>query len=962
MKQLLLGSAIAACASLLFPASGNGAIINVKINGRIIVRNANGIFHQGVPGVQVGFDWNYDNDPGSTWNPHYLDGSNYTITDANGNYSFIRQVAAGDADDPIWNIKAIRVFAQISNEAAYDGSLGSEAIFSDMMEFGISISPSRPDIDTIVGSIDVNQNQGNALRYLWRARRFAVEQFGFHPPPIGFTFESDAPVSYFFSGYWGGVQWYPPGIRFNSIPESETGYHEYGHYVHFFHNKARYINNTGWSGTHSWYQRTDDGMAFREGWAEFYCAAAHTWWYSRENPAARESEYGNATYYQFPDHAQNTLPSNKGDCEGGVATFLYNLWDDIAPRIPGAVPKYRGDNEDLGQPFGYPARLLLSATAHALVTERRGTVNDPYTVRRVPYINVYRYNGYLPAVNMLYPKTFWYHQNSINAMYDFLTSDARLQRSATPAKLTVTSDNPPMYRDITWIDTTGPSDIVYNPEAGMGAGSITLYRNNEAEFSIWRKKVETTPWVWNMMDGKLDGEYQEIARVGQDVETYRDETPLQPGLYSYVVTARNYLYPGVFNAYARSIPKAEATIEVGKYVSVKRRGTFKRCDPIESIVPGGTGGWIATTNGASPTYRWIVENAPPFLSIAGIDSDTLTITNNYTAGVQFAENPGFNIRCVVDHASGRDTSARIYPSYTPLDRAGMFVSVRASGDFVVDSNAGRGLEILTDPGHEIISVHPLRVAPLRDSSGYKILLRAPAGTPASFNSARLLVVEHPPGTELGGSGDCGFIINRRAGAELIPDSTYSYGLHELPLKVAQHLRLGTMTDYMREHDSLYVPLHPRDSVMLIFDDPITQDSVVEIDDSLAVADSSRAGWIRDYVLELSGASVGTQGGISPIVLPSTVDAERGMRMELEQNTPNPASGIVTIRYRLEKGAATLFQLYTVDGRLIKTVIDEYRQRGSYLLSTDVSALPSGVYYYRLVSGGETRMRMMTVVR
>jgi len=83
---------------------------------------------------------------------------------------------------------------------------------------------------------------------------------------------------------------------------------------------------------------------------------------------------------------------------------------------------------------------------------------------------------------------------------------------------------------------------------------------------------------------------------------------------------------------------------------------------------------------------------------------------------------------------------------------------------------------------------------------------------------------------------------------------------------------------------------------------------------------------------------------------------------LDQNKPNPFNPITVIRYSLGLDGPTKMTLYDAHGEVIQTLVDEFQNPGVYELTVDVSALPSGVYYYRLVSGDWSETRTMTVVK
>jgi hypothetical protein len=96
--------------------------------------------------------------------------------------------------------------------------------------------------------------------------------------------------------------------------------------------------------------------------------------------------------------------------------------------------------------------------------------------------------------------------------------------------------------------------------------------------------------------------------------------------------------------------------------------------------------------------------------------------------------------------------------------------------------------------------------------------------------------------------------------------------------------------------------------------------------------------------------------------------DEGARFSLEQNAPNPFNPVTTIRYTVPAGAreATL-RVFDVTGRLVTTLADGPAEPGRHAVvwdGTDASgsAVASGVYLYRLESGGDTANGRMVLLK
>ena len=85
--------------------------------------------------------------------------------------------------------------------------------------------------------------------------------------------------------------------------------------------------------------------------------------------------------------------------------------------------------------------------------------------------------------------------------------------------------------------------------------------------------------------------------------------------------------------------------------------------------------------------------------------------------------------------------------------------------------------------------------------------------------------------------------------------------------------------------------------------------------------------------------------------------------------PNPCSGAVRLRYSnsdpsttLRTGLRTLnFELYSIDGVLLRTLFDNMQHPGEYELEFDVSDLPGGMYFIRMQSGdSQTTVKLVVM--
>ena len=88
--------------------------------------------------------------------------------------------------------------------------------------------------------------------------------------------------------------------------------------------------------------------------------------------------------------------------------------------------------------------------------------------------------------------------------------------------------------------------------------------------------------------------------------------------------------------------------------------------------------------------------------------------------------------------------------------------------------------------------------------------------------------------------------------------------------------------------------------------------------------------------------------------------------ELAQNYPNPFNPITKIRYSIPNVgsglAQTVLKVYDVLGNEVATLVDEFREAGSYEVEFDASSLSSGIYFYKLHSGSFVEIKKMLLLK
>ncbi len=83
---------------------------------------------------------------------------------------------------------------------------------------------------------------------------------------------------------------------------------------------------------------------------------------------------------------------------------------------------------------------------------------------------------------------------------------------------------------------------------------------------------------------------------------------------------------------------------------------------------------------------------------------------------------------------------------------------------------------------------------------------------------------------------------------------------------------------------------------------------------------------------------------------------------LKQNYPNPFNPSTVISYQLPEIGLVVLKIYDINGREVKTLINESQNAGTYNVKFNGSELSSGVYYYHIVSGVFSQTKKMILVK
>ncbi|MCK4653436.1 MAG: T9SS type A sorting domain-containing protein [Candidatus Cloacimonetes bacterium] len=80
------------------------------------------------------------------------------------------------------------------------------------------------------------------------------------------------------------------------------------------------------------------------------------------------------------------------------------------------------------------------------------------------------------------------------------------------------------------------------------------------------------------------------------------------------------------------------------------------------------------------------------------------------------------------------------------------------------------------------------------------------------------------------------------------------------------------------------------------------------------------------------------------------------------NLPNPFNPKTTISYQIPYPEVIKLQIYNIKGQLIETLVNEYQESGKHSIIWNAENQSSGIYFYRIKSGTQTKIGKCLLVK
>jgi hypothetical protein len=83
---------------------------------------------------------------------------------------------------------------------------------------------------------------------------------------------------------------------------------------------------------------------------------------------------------------------------------------------------------------------------------------------------------------------------------------------------------------------------------------------------------------------------------------------------------------------------------------------------------------------------------------------------------------------------------------------------------------------------------------------------------------------------------------------------------------------------------------------------------------------------------------------------------------LQQNYPNPFNPTTTISYSIQHDSRVVLKVYNILGKEVATLVNDQKVAGDYSVVWDAHTVPSGIYWYRMMSDDFSATRQMVLLK
>ena len=145
------------------------------------------------------------------------------------------------------------------------------------------------------------------------------------------------------------------------------------------------------------------------------------------------------------------------------------------------------------------------------------------------------------------------------------------------------------------------------------------------------------------------------------------------------------------------------------------------------------------------------------------------------------------------------------------------------------------------------------------------------------------------------------------------------------------------------------------------------EDLLGVDDNVSVDPLFCDPWLGDYSLAEASPCLELEMGAHGVGCESAIPPAPTGRLRLNQNYPNPFSPATQFALVLPEAGRVRLVVYDLRGRVVATILDEYRRPGELIsrwdgLNDQGRPVAAGVYFARLEQAGHSDVRKVVVVR
>lgn len=127
----------------------------------------------------------------------------------------------------------------------------------------------------------------------------------------------------------------------------------------------------------------------------------------------------------------------------------------------------------------------------------------------------------------------------------------------------------------------------------------------------------------------------------------------------------------------------------------------------------------------------------------------------------------------------------------------------------------------------------------------------------------------------------------------------------------------------------------------------------------------------NWILRIYDKNTGSEGTLlnwslnikysSPVSV-NQIESSVAVKYELMQNYPNPFNPVTTIKYSIPERAYVNLVIYDMLGKEVAKLVSEVKNQGVYSVTWNASALPTGLYFYRIQTDKFTSTKKMILIK